>query len=199
MFEKILEMMVSGTIGNYTYDRIKTLLSSPVNHEVTDEPKHEQFSDSDIREICGPNTFYRNNYRTFDIVHDLYDVISLIKLPMVHIVIEDKPSTAWHLPLVVVEDLESKEWYVFSKGRMAFEGSGGGLAVSKSIFKYLIDNKIRFTGWVLDHVRSEKLSQGCITWPTVRDECLPLISYNKNQYFTKYVVEVFGELSTSNK
>ncbi|MBU3823225.1 MAG: hypothetical protein H9917_00150 [Candidatus Oceanisphaera merdipullorum] len=199
MVEKILEMMISGTIGNFTYDRIKSLMSSPQKNTEPEKKEPEHYSDPDISKICGPNIFYKNNYRTFDIVNDLYDVIRLIKSPMLHIVIEDKPSSAWHLPLVVVEDIDSREWYVFSKGRMAFEGTGGGLANSKDLLKFLIENKIRFSGWVLDYANSEKLSQGCLTWPALRDKCLPLISYNKNQYFSKYVTEVFGKLSNPNK
>lgn len=199
MFEKLLEMMISGAVGNFTYDRLRSLLRAPQKGSEPEAPQVEGPPDPDVKEICGSNVFYRNHYRTFDIVRDLYDIIALIKSPMVHIVIEDKPSSAWHLPLVVVEDIESKEWYVFSKGRMAFEGSGGGMANSKSLLQYLVNNKIRFAGWVLDYVSSEKLSQGCTAWPTLRDKCLPLIAYNENQYFTKYVVEVFGELSSPNK
>lgn len=199
MIEKLLEMMVSGSVGNFTYDRLKALLNAPQKDDEPEKTEIEVPFDPDIKEICGPNIFYRNNYRTFDIVNDLYDVIDLITSPMVHIVIEDKPSSAWHLPLVVVEDTESKEWYVFSKGSMAFEGSGGGLASSKDLFQFLIDNNIRFAGWVLDYVSSEKLSQGCATWPNLRDQCLPLIAYNNNQYFSKYIAEVFGELSSPNK
>lgn len=199
MFEKLLEMMISGTIGNFTYERIKSLLSAPNEYDESEENKPEVDIDPDIRKIFGTNIYYKNNYRTFDIINDLYDVVDLIQSPMVHIVIEDKPSSAWHLPLVVVEDIDSKEWYVFSKGRMAFEGSGGGLENSKNLLQFLIKNKIRFSGWVLDYVKSEKLSQGCSTWPALRDDCLPLISYNKNQYFTKYIVEAFGELSNPYK
>ncbi|GLQ33312.1 hypothetical protein [Litoribrevibacter albus] len=200
MIEELLKMMISGTVGNYTYDRLKSLLSSPPKSDDEHAPPAPDSShDPDIKGIYGANIVYNNNYRTFDIVNDLYDVIDLVKSPMVHIVIEDKPSTAWHLPLVVVEDMETKEWYVFSKGRMAFEGSGGGLANSKDLLQFLINNDIRFAGWVLDFISSEKLSQGCKTWPSLRDSCLPLISYNKNQYFSKYVANVFGELSTPNK
>lgn len=195
MFERLLEMMLSGAVGNFTYDRLKSLLRAPEKAEESFQQAIEPSIDPDIKERCGENIFYKNNYRTFDIVHDLYDIVNLIKSPMVHIVIEDKPSSAWHLPLVVVEDTISGEWYVFSKGRMAFEGSGGGLANSKELLRYLINNNIRFAGWVLDYVKSEKLSQGCLSWPSMKSQCIPLIAYNKNQFFTKYVVEVFGELS----
>ncbi|WP_347331729.1 hypothetical protein [Marinimicrobium locisalis] len=199
MIERLLEMAFSGTIGNFTYDRVKSLLNTPKDDKDLESEKEEPSLDPDIKDKFGSNIIYKNNYRTFDIVHDLYDIVGLIKSPMVHIVIEDQPSSAWHLPLVVVEDTASREWYVFSKGRMAFEGSGGGLANSKELLRYLINNRIRFSGWVLDYVNSEKLSQGCLTWPALRDQCLPLISYNKNQFFTKYVVEVFGELSSPNR
>jgi len=200
MFEKMLEMMVSGVVGNFTFERIKALLSSQNGdiepEEVTSQEKPQ---DSDIKEVCGPNIFYKNRYRTFDIIHDLYDVIELVKKPMVHIVIEDKSSSAWHLSLVVVEDLESREWYIFSKGQMAFEGSGGGLSNSRDLLSFLVARDIRFSGWVLDFVLSEKLSQGCLAWPAVRDQCIPLIAYNKNQYFVNYIIKMFGELSSTKR
>ncbi|WP_143485967.1 hypothetical protein [Pseudomonas sp. PA15(2017)] len=195
MLEKIVDMAVSGIVGNFTYERLRGLLRSPSVEVGEVKSPRKEMLDDDVKEICGSNVFYKNRYRTFDVVDDVYDVIALVKSPMVHIVVEDKPSTAWHLPLVVVEDLDSKEWYVFSKGRMAFEGVGGGLSNSKRFLEFLVLNEIRFSGWVLDYVSSEKLSQGCWAWPLVREKCIPLIAYNKNQYFVEYVVKVFGELS----
>lgn len=195
MLEKILEMMVSGAVGNFTYDRLRVLLRAPdpVPDSLGDS-SDDNSNDTDVKEVCGANIYYKNNYRVFDIVHDFYDVIELIKKPVVHIVIEDQPSTFWHLPLVVIEDIESGEWYVFSKGRLALEGSGGGMRNTKDLFRYLMERNIRFSGWVMDFVKSEKLSQGCLTWPSVRNDCLPIISYKGNQYFSDFIIKSFSDL-----
>lgn len=199
MLEKLIEMAISGVVGNFSYDKVKKFLNnSGANDDVSTEEetdKQNSGQDSDIESIHGQNIYYKRNYRTFDIQNDLEDVISLMREPVVHIVLEDKPSTAWHQALVVAEDKITSEWYVFSKGRLAFEGSGGGLSQSKTLFKKLLSKNIPFSAWVIDQVSSEKLSHGCRRWPEMRDKCIPILAFEKNDYFKKYVIGVFNEIS----
>lgn len=196
MLEKIMEWAVSGVVGNFTYDRIKELLSGP-----KEEPKEAgalqatPSKDPDIEAIYGTNIHYKRRFRTFDIAYDLEDVISLMRQPVVHIVLEDKPTTAWHLALVVAEDMTTSEWYVFRKGLLAFEGTGGGLYQSKALFTKLLKKRIPFAGWVVDQVSSEKLSQGCQPWPRIREQCIPILAFEKNEYFQKYVLGVYKEIA----
>lgn len=197
MFEKLIEMALSGVVGNFTYDKLKALL---LDEDVADKQANERealesYDDPDIKAVYGANIHYVNRFKTFDIVHHFDDVLPLIKNPVVHIVIEDQPSTAWHLPLIVLEDNVTKEWYIFSKGRMAFEGSGGGLSQSKMLFRKLIANKVPFTAWVLDYVLAAKLSQGCRMWPEFRNQLVPLLTYNKSRIFTDYILKTFMDIS----
>lgn len=196
MFEKIIEWAASGVVGNFTYDRIKELLSGPKEEpkEVV-APQAVVSKDPDIEAVYGANIHYKKRFRTFDIAHDLDDVTSLMRQPVVHIVLEDKPTTAWHLALVVAEDAVTSEWYVFRKGRLAFEGTGGGLHQSKTLFKKLLERGIPFAGWVVDQVSSEKLSQGCQPWPRIREHCLPILAFEKNEYFQQYVLGAYKEIA----
>jgi len=198
MLEKLIEMAISGVVGNFSYDKVKKFLSSSSDENTATVKEIDKSSieqDPDIESIHGPNIYYKRNYLTFDIQNDLEDVISLMREPVVHIVLEDKPSTAWHQALVVAEDKITSEWYVFSKGRLAFEGSGGGLSQSKALFKKLLDKNIPFTAWVIDQISSEKLSHGCRLWPEMRDKCVPILAFEKSDYFKKYVLGVFSEIS----
>lgn len=198
MFEKLIEMALSGVVGNFTYDKLKALLfgENDESAEIDEREAIDQSNnDSDIKAVYGDNIEYINRFKTFDIFHEFDELLPLVKDPVVHIVVEDKPSTAWHLPLVVLEDKTTKEWYIFSKGRMAFEGSGGGFLQSGILFKKLIDNKVPFTAWVLDYILTEKLSQGCRMWPEFRGHCIPLLIYNKNKTFTDYIRKTFINMS----
>ena len=122
-------------------------------------------------------------------------MLNLIKQPIVHFVVEDIPTTAWHLPVVVVEDSVTKEWYVFSKGNLAFEGCGGGLAQTQILFKKLLERKIPFSAWVLERAGSDKLSQGCRMWPELKSKCIPILAYKKNEYFDQYVTGIYQKLA----
>lgn len=195
MVEKIIEWALSGFVGNFTYDRINELLAGPKDPKEQATQQTPPTKDPDIETVNGTNILYKKKYRTFDIEYDLEDVTSLMRQPIVHIVLEDKPTTAWHLGLVVAEDATTSEWYVFRKGRLAFEGTGGGLNQSKALFKKLLEKKIPFTCWVVDQVSSEKLSQGCQPWPRVREQCIPILAFEKNEYFQKYVLGVYKEMA----
>ncbi|EJQ9992387.1 hypothetical protein NZX40_002381 [Vibrio vulnificus] len=202
MIEGIIGSIFSGVAGNGAYDLIKKLFTDEEKSKVEKskpevlESFDEKLQDSDIKEIHGPNIDYHNNYKVFDSSFDFYKMVKLIKTPIVHIIIESEPSTAYHLPLIVAEDSVTKEWYVFSKGRLAFEGNGGGISNSKNLVDFLIEEKIRFSAWVLDFHLSEKLSQGCKTWPELREQCVPLIAYSKKPSLVNNVLSVLSEKRT---
>lgn len=200
MFETVIEKVITRAAGRYTYDKLRTLLgieSKPVKNVDFHEVESENIAnDKDVRKLVDKGEdkglgYYKERYKTFDTSFDIYEIIPLVKNPLVHVVFEDKPSTAWHLPLVVVEDLVSGEWYVFSKGRLAFEGNGGGLQNSRDLLQFLVSKKIRFSFWVLDFISSQKLSQGNVTWPRVKEDCIPILAWKDNSYL---VQQVFKEV-----
>ncbi len=193
MFEVLAEMILSRVAGNAVYDQLKTVFTRSTNDPGSDVTKHED--DPDIKARYGENIEYVHRYKIFSVHQDLNTVLDLTRQPIVHFVVEDKPSTAWHLPSVVIEDLVTGEWYVFAKGTIAFEGSGGGLYQAESLIRHLLEKRIPFTAWVLDRINSDKLDQGCRTWVELKPKCIPLLAHLSSEYFEKYVAGKYTELS----
>lgn len=193
MFDKLVEMAVSGVVGNAAYDQIKAFFAWSASAPTAEPSAHEE--DPDIKAKYGDNIQYASRYKVFSLNRDLNAVLSLTKKPVVHFVVEDRPTTAWHLPSIVIEDAITFEWYVFSKGDIAFEGSGGGLHQAESLIRFLIEKNIPFTAWVLDHISADKLDQGCRTWVEVKSKCIPLLAHRSSEYFEKYVAGKYVELS----
>ncbi|MBI2306520.1 MAG: hypothetical protein HYU78_04380 [Rhodocyclales bacterium] len=193
MFDKLVEMAVSGVVGNAAYDQLKAFFARSASVPPAEPPVPEE--DPDIKERYGNNIQYVSRYKVFSLDRDMNAVLSLMKKPVVHFVVEDKPTSAWHLPSIVIEDAITFEWYVFSKGNIAFEGSGGGLHHAESLIRFLIEKNIPFTAWVLDRISSDKLDQGCRTWIEVKSKCIPLLAHRSSEYFEKYVAGKYVELS----
>ncbi len=191
MFEKLAEMIASGVIGNYSYERIRNLLKTEGGDAESPsretELKEDQ-KDPDIKAFHGRNVEYKKKYRTFDVQNDFDIVVGLLSKPVVYIVIEDRPSTAWRLPVIIAEDADTGEWYVFAKGRVAFEGTGGGLSQAKDLLRKILDKRIPFSAWVLDQVLTEKLSQGCRSWPEFKVQCIPAVAAEQGEYFRDFVL-----------
>lgn len=193
MFNKLVEMAVSGVVGNAAYDQVKTFFARSADTPTEELPVPVE--DPDIKEKHGNSIQYVNRYKVFSLDRDLNAVLSLMKKPIVHFVVEDKPTIAWHLPSIVIEDAITFEWYVFSKGHIAFEGSGGGLHRAESLIRFLIEKNIPFTAWVLARINSDKLDQGCRTWSEMKLKCIPLLAHQSSEYFEKYVAGKYVELS----
>ncbi|MCP1319510.1 hypothetical protein [Vreelandella lionensis] len=198
MFEKLTEMIVSGFIGNYSYDRIRRLLKAEAREggipaQETDPEEGQR--DPDIKAVYGQNVKYKKKYRTFDIQDDFEVVLDLLAEPVVYIVIEDRPSMAWRLPVIIAEDAKTGEWYVFSKGRVAFEGAGGGLSQAKTFLKKIQDKDVPFSAWVLEYALTEKLSQGCRPWPEFKLQCIPALAAEQGEYFREFVIGSLQEVA----
>lgn len=196
MFDKLVEMAISGVVGNAAYDQLKAFFARSASAPTAETSAPVE--DPDIEGRYGENIQYVSRYKVFSLTRDLSAVLSLMKKPVVHFVVEDKPTTAWHLPSVVIEDAITYEWYVFSKGNIAFEGSGGGLRQAESLIRFLIEKNIPFTAWVLNRISADKLDQGCRTWTEIKSKCIPLLAHRSSEYFEKYVVGKYAELSRPN-
>ncbi len=114
-------------------------------------------------------------FQTFDTSNDFLKLIEHTIDPVVHIVIESEPSSFYHLPVLVLECQKKGEWFVFSRGRMAFEGSHGGWNNSIGAFDILKSNKIPISVWVADVDIIRKL-EGYHTWPELKGYLVPLIA-----------------------
>lgn len=65
-------------------------------------------------------------FTVYDVYHDLEEMLEYVTTPVAHIIVENSPSSAYNLTTLVIEDKNTGIWFVFSRGRMAFQGTGGG-------------------------------------------------------------------------
>lgn len=182
MFDLLLEI-AKGVTGNAAYDWLKGSFQSG---KVKQKALEQQAKPTEDRK-----TFY-----VFDLASDFEAILKAVNSPVVHIVVEDEPTTAWHLPIIVVESKVTNEWYVFGKGRLAFEGSGGGLANAKWLVAMLKENNVPVAGWVSPRELTDKLDDGALHWSALKTQMWPLMSYIKEPHIQQYISSVFGELKS---
>ncbi|TBO27474.1 hypothetical protein EYS42_16750 [Aquabacterium lacunae] len=121
-------------------------------------------------------------FKTFDAWNDLSRILTAVKSPVISILIEDEPSTHYHLPSMVLESSVTGEWYVFSRGRMSFEGNGGGIRNSQEIIDQVKAAGANIGTWVVTKSEIEALDNGYITWPKVKQNAIPLLARVARDY-----------------
>ncbi len=117
-------------------------------------------------------------FQTLQALTDFEKILSMVKTPVVHFVIEETPSTAWHLPVVVMESSVTGEWYVFRKGNLAFEGVAGR-SNAMSLTRSLVEKGISIGSWFTDQASSDLLSEGRVLWPELKPRCIPAMAHPK--------------------
>lgn len=119
-------------------------------------------------------------FKTFDAFHDLRQMINDVDNPLVSILIESSPSSHYNLVCVVLESTLTGEWFVFSRGRMAFQGGGGGHINSKMIIEDLKQKESPIGVWVYDNNFVDDLENGYVLWPEIKGKGIPLRSLVSN-------------------
>lgn len=115
-------------------------------------------------------------FEVFDVYLDMKQMLPLIKEPVAHILVETSPSNFYNLACLVVESKITSEWYVFKRGRMALQGSGGGAAQTKIALEALKKSGASVSAWAIDKETIDKLEHGIILWPSVKTGIVPLMS-----------------------
>ena len=133
-------------------------------------------------------------FQTFDARFDLENIAENMADPVVHLIVDDRNDGTWHDVCIVVVSRVTQEWYVSSKGNVALEGTGGGLLAARKVIDFCIANKISIAAWVGPKDETDLLASGRLIWGSVREKLIPLLSYAKDEYFSKYVVNEFREL-----
>jgi hypothetical protein len=134
-------------------------------------------------------------FKTFDAVYDLEKILSYVDAPIVHLLIEDSPSTAYNLPGYVLESRSTGEWFVFSRGRLALQGCGGGHNNTESVFSMLSDKKTTIGAWVVDKKLLDLFENGQALWPDVKRQAVPLLAFLSEEYSWSEIQNQFHALS----
>lgn len=121
-------------------------------------------------------------FKTFDPWCDLDAILKTVRDPLISILIEDEPSTHYRLPSMVVESRATREWFVFYRGRMSFEGDGGGIRNSRDILAQVKSAGAAIGVWVVPKDTLDELDDGYVLWPSIRDEAIPLLAVIADEY-----------------
>jgi len=134
-------------------------------------------------------------FKTFDAVYDLEKILSYVDVPIVHLLIEDSPSTHYNLPGYVLESQSTGEWFVFSRGRLALQGSGGGHNNTEGVFALLSVKKAAIGAWVVEKRLLDLFENGQALWPDVKQQAVPLLSFLSEEYSWSEIQNQFRTLS----
>lgn len=115
-------------------------------------------------------------FKAFDAWTHFPNFLKTVREPLISILIEDQPSSHYRLPSMVLESKATGEWYVFSRGRMSFEGSGGGIRNSRNILELVKSAGAPVGVWVIPQNLLNDLDNGYALWPEVRSSAVPLLA-----------------------
>ena len=141
--------------------------------------QQEAESSEEHRQIPADNfvsTIKPRLFRSLDVARDLEEVLSHVTKPIAHIIIETEPSTFWNLVCMVIESNTSGEWYVFERGRMAVQGTGGGPRQTEIALSHLKKAEAEIVIWSSPTAILDELEAGGLLWFEVKKLLVPLFS-----------------------
>lgn len=136
-------------------------------------------------------------FKTYDVVLDLAQVVNYVDRPTLHLLIEDEPSSHYNLAAIVLESQATGQWYLFSKGRVALQGSGGGKHNLDAVLDQLKSRNSGIAAWVLDAELLNSFEDGHTLWGSVRPHLIPLLSYLGKDHSWSDIQGRFEQLSKS--
>ncbi|KIE20939.1 hypothetical protein SE23_09095 [Vibrio sinaloensis] len=184
--------VATGVAGNLATKLIEAFWGSNKLNSEPPEPSNdeEQYDDSLHSAEHHPKLF-----ETFHIKNGFKDILNYVDQPVVHAIVEDSPTTHYHLITLVIECQNTGEWFVSQKGEMAFEGGGGGIRVARNVIELCAERRVKVTPWVLNDEKAELLSSGRLLWHDVKQELIPLLTYAKSEYFINRIAKRYRELT----
>ena len=117
-------------------------------------------------------------FHSFDVYTQLHEVREGLASPVAHLLIETEPSTHYHLVSLVLESSITGEWYYFRRGRMAFQGTGGGHQQAERAVSIFKKEGIPISVWVLERALMDDFESGYMLWPQVRAKAIPFLAAN---------------------
>ncbi|MCA8864526.1 MULTISPECIES: hypothetical protein [unclassified Halomonas] len=117
-------------------------------------------------------------FHSFDVFTQLHEVSEGLASPVAHLLIEAEPSTHYHLVSLVLESSLTGEWYYFRRGRMAFQGTGGGHQQAERVVSIFKREDIPISVWVLERELMDDFESGYMLWPQVRAKAIPFLAAN---------------------
>jgi hypothetical protein len=115
-------------------------------------------------------------FRTFDVWLELDDILLEIEEPVGHLIIETSPTTFYYLTTLVLESRKTGEWYVFRRGRMSFQSTGGGKHQIEILLNKFINRKVAIALWSVEKETLDQFESGELLWHELKQKLIPLRS-----------------------
>ncbi len=115
-------------------------------------------------------------FEVYDVFRDLEKMLRYVQNPCAHIIVETTPSTFYHLAALVIEDKDTGIWFAFNRGRMSFQGTGGGAQQADRAVSILKNASIPVAPWAVSQEILDELEHGYRLWPSVKNHLIPLLS-----------------------
>lgn len=185
-------------ITDFLWDIFKNVLGNRADaiffgnkEEESDTLKPERPSvTANVSDVIAPRRF-----KTFDAVYDLEKILAYVDSPVVYMLVEDSPSTHYNLPGYVLESASTGEWFLFSRGRLALQGSGGGHNNIEGVFSLLTTKKAKIGAWVADAKLLDQFENGQVLWSAVKLQSVPLLAFLSEEYSWTEIQKQFQALS----
>jgi hypothetical protein len=120
----------------------------------------------------------RRLFTTFDTTLDLHWIAERIHKPVVHLVVEDRPSTSYNMVAIVVESLTTGEWYLFPRRRVSLLGHKPGQVNLPDVIDRFREQQAQIAGWVAPQRALAKFEAGCTLWNQIQLGLVPLLAYS---------------------
>jgi hypothetical protein len=179
LFWNVFQNVLGNRVDAYLFGAKNAAEPPALDH---DERPPEPANDEDADPPAMPRRF-----EIFDARYDIERLLAYVEQPVVHLLVEDQPSTAYNLPGYVLESKTTGEWFVFSRGRLALEGTGGGYQNMESVTEILRAKETKIVGWVIRNGDMDRLEDGRLLWPEARRDLIPLLSYRVEDDRWKWV------------
>ncbi|MGY2463229.1 hypothetical protein [Vreelandella sulfidaeris] len=161
-----------GVLASWLANKLEVVLK-PEGHpmpELHQSPQPQQLIEPQSR----PARIRR--FKTFDAHYDLPSFVKEVSQPVVSLLIERSPSSHYNLMCVVLESSATGEWFVFDRGSLAFQGTGGGYYNTSNIIQFLKGAAVPIGVWVYDNNYVDDLENGYLLWPEIRGKGILLRS-----------------------
>lgn len=184
-------------ITSVLWDVFKNVLGNRVDAFLFGEAKSVASGkgEDEADEIYDNSPRANRRFKTFDAIYDLQKILEYVDNPIVYLLVEDSPTTAYNLPCYVIESATTHEWFVFSRGRLALQGNGGGHNNIEEVFSTLLAKKAKIGAWVASKHLLDRLELGQQLWPDIKHQSVPLLAYLSEEYSWPEIQNQFRKLS----
>lgn len=179
------------TFGDFGFGVLASWLANQIGNNNQNTQKIKSIvRDEEINQIAEDTQDIDHSkqlFKTYDIYHDLDDILIYLNNPVAQILVEKTPSNFYNLTSVVIESKTTNEWFVFNRGRTSFQGTGGGIRQSKDIIEKFRNEDIEIGTWAIDIDLLNSFESGDILWQDIKNRIIPLMSSITDQSDWKFI------------